>query len=389
MAPVTPTHTSLQWPRSRSLRIIVFAAAVTLAASCASNDGVATTTDMPTTAAAPSTAPGPPSLTTTLATTTAGPTTVTTPIATPLDPNSVPPLLVADLNGIRVVDDGAVVASFLEGRAATIAVPDLRGGVVFQGNRSESTGLEWDEGLGRHVLQWGNGGPDPILAITGPGAAPVELIAHPDALLTLIDVVAIDGRPNALYVQYMGGPGGRESGEAWSQVLEYLCLYDLTDGDTEVLGLLGSYESSFTRMRIGGDLVAVTFDAYGESTGTHVGVLAFTSLFADVEYDWLPTLAMDSLHYGPGPAGRCDIDECVAWALATMAADGSRLSWVEGGLEWDASGGATVWPLNVVTIDPATGDDRLRRRRCAAPCRFHGLFPIERFLHLPSPLSVC
>ncbi len=268
-----------------------------------------------------------------------------------------PPLLVADSDGIRVVDEGAEVMHFLEGAVASVAVPDLSGGVVYQGGRHEITGGRWDESLGRNVFEWEEGGPDPIWRITGPGQPPQMIITHPDAELTLVDVVMVDSGPKVLYRMYIGGA---QAEPVFDVVLEWLGLFDLVSGETEVLGLVGDYESSWTQMRVGGDLVAVTFDEYGESSGTTVGFIPFAALREEVGYDWLPTLAYDHLLYGPGAS--CSVSfGCYGWATATAASDGSRVSWVQGGRHWDTGGNVTVWPIEVATVDPETGQETMRR----------------------------
>jgi hypothetical protein len=125
-----------------------------------------------------------------------------------------------------------------------------------------------------------------------------------------------------------------------------------------VLGLIGSYESSWTQLRFGGDLVAATHDEYGGWQRTFVGALPRTALEQPVEDDWLPSLVVDHLSHGPGVTCRPD-DGCEGWALATVASDGSRLTWAEG--VWPMPGEAGgARPVELVTVDPNTDVETLR-----------------------------
>jgi hypothetical protein len=216
--------------------------------------------------------------------------------------------------------------------------------------------MRWDGDLGRHVLEWNDGGPDPIWRVGGPSRDPEPIVAHPEALLTLVDVVMIDGHPNVLYRRYMGGPGGRPGDEAWDRVVEYLCLYDLVDGTSRELGRIGSYESSYNTVRIGGDLAAVTHTPYGESAGTQVGTMPLADLDDPVEHDWLPRL----FRLTHGPAVRCPDSTCSGWAHATIDPGGVRMSWIEGGQEWLGEGESEQWPIAVVNLDVATQEETMR-----------------------------
>jgi hypothetical protein len=232
----------------------------------------------------------------------------------PEPPPSRPPVLVADASGIRIVEGSADPVRFFE-RPATLAVPDLSGGVVFQDLTHVATDLQWDAALSRNVFGWHDGGPDPIWRIARSGHEPEALISHPDARLTLVDVVVVDGSPHVLYRELIGGPASTDA--SWLIVLEWLVLFDLDDGGTQVLGLIGSYESSHTQMRIGDDLVAVTFDPYAEPPVTGVGSIPLATLEAEAEVEdgWLPSLALD--HVTLGPAAGCRFDaSCEGWASA-------------------------------------------------------------------------
>lgn len=267
-----------------------------------------------------------------------------------------PPVLVADASGIRIVEGPADPVRFFE-RPATLAVPDLSGGVVFQDLTHDATDLHWDAALGRNAFGWHDGGPDPIWRITRPGHEPEVLISHPDARLTLVDVVVVDGSPHVLYRELIGAPASTDA--SWLIVLEWLMLFDLDDGDTQVLGLIGAYESSHTQMRIGGNLVAVTFDPYGDPPVTGVGSISLATLEAEVEDDWLPSLALG--HVTLGPAAGCRFDTpCEGWASATAASDGSRLTWVQGGRQRSEGDTVEVWPIEVVTVDPVSSVETLR-----------------------------
>ena len=244
----------------------------------------------------------------------------------PVDP-SAPLLLLADEAGVRR-SDGTV---FVDGESVALAVPDLMGGVVYQAPQNEIADLGLDEELGRNVYLWSGDGPEPIWHVANPGAPPSVLVEHPDADIRLIDVVEVDGRPQVLYRMAVGGPGREPA--AWLQVLEWLHLLDLTTGETRVLGLVGSWDSSDNRIRIGAELVAVARDEFGAESGTAVGMVELARLSAPVSQRWLPELVLDDLVFGPRHA--CgEGEECWRrWAVATAAHDGSRLAWLEG--VWD------------------------------------------------------
>jgi hypothetical protein len=268
-----------------------------------------------------------------------------------------PPLLVADEDGIRVVEQGVVTHRFLT-EPASLAVPDLSGGVVFQHLVHDATDLAWDDAAGRHVLVWDDGGPDPILWIRAEGAAPEEIVSHPDARLRLVDVAMIDARPHALYRSLIGGPATMDAAN-WDLVLEWLALYDLERGETTVLGLIGSFESSFTELRIGGGLVAVTFHPYADG-GASIGWMPVRELVAETEEDWLPALAQEHLTHHA--TDRCPSTQlyCEGWAIATAASDGSRLVWVQGGHQVDEDSTVVAWPMEVAPVDAASGAETPR-----------------------------
>jgi hypothetical protein len=270
------------------------------------------------------------------------------------DATAAPPLLIAGADGIRIVEQGGASRSFRM-EVASLAVPDLTGGVVFQGPRHAPTDLRWDEGLGRNVHLWGEGGPDPIWRVERPGADPVAIVTHPDARLTLEDVVALDGRPTVVYRMMIGGPEPQLGSER--MVEERQMLFDLTSSTTRTLGLIGAFESDFTQLRLGGELVAVTTDPYGGLLRTMVGAVPREVLDADVADDWLPTRFHGRLHHGPGVECAAT-DACEGWAVATAASDGTRLSWVEG--TWPLGGSDRPRPLEVITVDRATGDETMR-----------------------------
>jgi hypothetical protein len=269
-------------------------------------------------------------------------------------------LLVSDSAGIRVVDDGSITTRFLAGRGVTLAVPDRRGGVVFQTSVYEPTGLHWVEALGRNVLEWADGGPDPIEWIAGPDHPPVDLITHPDAQLTLVDAVDNGGRTFVVFREYVGGPGGRAGEAPGDIVLEYLCRYDLTDGDTEVLGLIGAYESSWNEVRIGGELAVLVHQPYAGPPGTFIGVAPLSTVRSGDDDAWLPERFFDRLDYGPGADCVHGAPSCSTWASATAARDGSRLTWVEGGWDSMGAGETTPRPTVLVVVDPESGDETMR-----------------------------
>ncbi len=334
--------------------LTAFLASCLIMASCEA-DAKPPTSLPPTTAttAVPTTA-------TTAVPTTAVPTTAVPATAVPATATTtglviMPPLLLADGNGIRLMSPGEAPVVFLEGKPTRLAVPDLRGGVVFQGEPGEIRGLHFDETIGRNVHEWAGEGPALIWLIAAPGQEPEPVVTHDDARLTLVDVVEIGGHPNILYRMMIGGPGG--SG-AWRQVLEWLSLYDLETGTTQRLGLVGSYESSVNQFRIGGSLVATGHDPYGGDGGTQVRFGDLRLLGRRVDYNWLPSLMSDRLLYGPA-TGCGNAPDCYRWAVATAADDGSRIVWVEGWYQQEEAG-AVARPIELVGVDPGSGTETMR-----------------------------
>ncbi len=296
-----------------------------------------------------------PTTATTAATTTATTTSMATTATTTAGGESLPPLLLADGEGIRLLAAGEPPVVFLEGTPASLAVPDLRGGVVFQGEPGEIRGLHFDETIGRNVYEWAGEGPAPIWLIRSPGHEPQLVVTHDDARLTLVDVVEIDGHPNILYRMMVGGPRGSDS---WAQVLEWLCLYDLETGSTQRLGLVGSYESSVTQFRIGGSLVVTGLDPYGDDGGTQVRFIELGRLGRRVDYNWLPSLTSDRPLYGPA-TGCGTAPDCYPWAVVTAADDGSRIVWAQGWYQ-HADSVAANRPVELVALDPDSGTETMR-----------------------------
>jgi hypothetical protein len=177
-------------------------------------------------------------------------------------------------------------------------------------------------------------------------------VSHPDARLRLVDVAMIDARPHVLYRSLIGGPA--TMGAAHDLVLEWLALHDLERGETTVLGLIGSFESSFTELRIGGELVAVTYYPYAEP-GASIGWLPVRELVVGTEEDWLPAVTQEHLTHHA--TDRCPSTAlyCEGWAVATAASDGSRLVWVQGGHQVEDDGTVVAWPIEVATVDAASG----------------------------------
>jgi hypothetical protein len=257
-----------------------------------------------------------------------------------------PELLVADGSGVRLLAKDEETR--FTDASASLAVPDLTGGVVFQNLVHRPTAFERDEAAGRNIYVWEEGGPDPILRVRGPDEPPEMVVEHPDGLLTLVDVVLVDGRPQVLHRLMVGGPTTGES--AWDQVLEWLVLQDLESGEQRILGLVGAFESSHNTIRIGGGLVVVTHVPYGDPGATLIGSFPFADLNGLEDDAWLPGLA-EPFMLGPGTA--CGpTDACTGWALATAPRDGSRLSWVQGGVTYDSSGEASTWPVEILIAQP-------------------------------------
>lgn len=301
----------------------VLGVALLVVVACGIRPSLSSSTTSPATMAPSSVSSGPTSAVTTSATTNPPTSSRQAPVATTTVPLARPVLLVADDEGVRL-EEGT---SFVAGEAVAIAVPDLMGGVVYQRPQRDILGLRLDEELGRNVYVWAEGGPEPIWHVASEGASPAVLIDHPDAILRLVDVVELHGRPHVLYRQAIGGPG-RESA-AWVQVLEWLHLFDMSSGETQVLGLVGSWDSSSNETRLGGDLVAIAREEFGGGEGTAVGMVPVARLGEQVAHRWLPNVMLDDLIFGP--RHECEEMDCRnLWAIATAAHDGSRLTWLEG-----------------------------------------------------------
>jgi hypothetical protein len=272
-----------------------------------------------------------------------------------------PPILVADEDGIRVIGEGAWGGgTILVGRPVALAVPDLLGGVMFQGPQNEIVNaLGWDEDFNRYEFIWAEGGPEPIWRIAGPDHPPQPLITSDHAKLTLVDVVELDGRPQVLYRMRLGGTQDPDTA-AYRVQLEWLCLYDIMRSETRILGLIEWWDSSDREVRLGGGVAAAAVHPFSEGVPL-VGFLPVSELGEWVDgaflslhdYRWFPF----------GPAAACPegtAEYCETWVTATAASDGSRVSWVEGGWSGLTHDSRTPLPVELVTADVASGAEMSR-----------------------------
>jgi hypothetical protein len=150
-------------------------------------------------------------------------------------------ILVASESGIVLID-GANTTTLLD-EPASVAVDDLRGGVVYQGPRanggygdSEDTIVWW--------LPAGAETPQSLLVPTG------------DQRLRLVGVERIDGSPTVVYIR-SENPGDFENAE------DTLRLYDFDTAEVTEIRTVGGWESGAGQITFGGGIFASNW--FGEA----------------------------------------------------------------------------------------------------------------------------
>ncbi len=238
------------------------------------------------------------------------PDTTTIPAATPTVPV---PILLAHDDGIDIVGpEGKVVVE--RGRPIGVAIPDLRGGVIFQ---------EW----GQFEVGWPPE-PVPIEWIVQPGREPVVLVDGSGwNALTPIQVAWIEGQPHLIYERMVV--------EDEDDQTSYLVVLNLDSGAEVTLGIIGAYESSDTRIQVAAGLVAWTWQAYADS-GACAGVTDLTTLFGGSEDAWIgKQCAGACCRFGPNPGcghgTPCYAENSVDTMRAVLTPDGHTVVMVVSG----------------------------------------------------------
>jgi hypothetical protein len=264
-----------------------------------------------------------------------------------------PPLLVADGDGIRVVEDGEVTATFLVGVAVERALPDLGGGVVYQETATGSWQWAWDDSLGRIVLDVTEGsGPPPIMSVSAPGSFPVVVVAAGGAVPNLQQVVRLDGRPAVLYS--VATAEERASCGVEECVMHELMLRRLETGEVLDLGTVAGFESSIVRYVLGDSLMVVITQSYGEQDVCGAIWPRQELLEVGGSGVWIgeggPFWRRCEFGSQVPPTGWGCEHGCMNWLLAAVAADGATIAYVEVPL--------SVAPVaSLVVLDAATGDE--------------------------------
>jgi hypothetical protein len=296
-------------------------------ASCAGDGGDGSTTAPPATTATTGTAP----------TATTSATTTMASMAT-LD---VPPLLVAHAGGIDLWTPEASIP-LLTGRSVAAAIPDLRGGVVFQEPQDEFG----------HAM--------PILWLSAPGADPEVLIEGDDAfMMTLVQVVEIDAVPVVVYRKWVELPNDCAAEDVechWAYHQEYLMIRDLAGGPDRILGGIGSFESDVLGFSLGADHAGFSINRY--EGGACAGWVPLSELMDNPDGGWIGEGSDLAGACDSGPTPWCPPGErCDGVARAAASPDGTLIAYAFS--EWRPETGEHL-PPTVVIVDPATDSEMLR-----------------------------
>lgn len=321
-----PPHASSHGGMAVGLWVGVVAVTALVGSSCAAGAGEEGKTS-----------PVSATITTRPASTTASTETTTTTIPL-LD---VPALLAAHDQGITLWTPEESIA-LLTGRSIAVAVPDLRGGVVFQETQSE---------FGQAV---------PIEWLPKTDAVPEVLIEGDDAFgLSLVQVVEIDSVPVVVYRKWVELPNDcvvEDLECRWDFHEEYLMTRGLRGGDERSLGGIGSFESAVLGFSLAGDRVAFAINRYDE--GACAGWLPMTALVEASLDGWIGEGSDLDQACSVGPTPWCPPGErCDGEARAAVSPDGTRIAYAFS--EWRPETGEHLAPT-VVVIDPATDSEMLR-----------------------------
>lgn len=330
--------------------------------SCVGSDGTTGTTTTSTTTAT--------TTTTTQSTATTGTTqpshsTVSTvPTATSHDttaPPDLPALLVADAEGVRLID-GSEVTTFLVGSPADSAFPDLAGGVIYIGPHAGSWHWDWDEEGSRAVLAIDEpgGGPSPIWRIRTPGSEP-EMLVEPTGFLWLEQVVELNGHPTLIFrvqvPEVVACTGSEDC--VWQSVVDHLIALDLVTSDRIDLGIIGSFESSGVGIRFSEHLLVVTTSEYG-TDDVCGAVLPRDDLALRDPPTWIGAGGPLWRTCEFGPKVECldeDPSVCGGTFAAAIAPDGETVAYAQALQVWNTG---REKPAELVVIDAVSGTE-LRR----------------------------
>ena len=261
----------------------------------------------------------------TVATTTSAGTT-TTPFrstSTTLPAADVPDLLVAHPGGINQV--GAGIDWYRRGPVA-VAIPDLRGGVVFQRDPPEAV---------------------PIEQLAGPGADPAILVERSgDDRLTALDAFLLDGKPTLAYTRTTRLPNDCPADDVeclWGFDVTYLQFLDMATGSSTIVGVVGSFESDGNVFRFAADGYVSVWTPYGELESC-VGFGPVSDLLGDFSQDG--TLSARD---------RCRIDPPDDCTDEVLCRGGTRVAPAPAGT-FAYTGGGFSAPLEVRVVAADTGD---------------------------------
>lgn len=209
-------------------------------------------------------------------------------------------VVVAGPEGVAVIQDGALVEHFDLG-PVMLAVDDTRGGIVFQIGVSASS----------------------ILWLERDSSEPIELIAaDPGIVLSLHEVVEIDGSPAVVYTS-------RTTGLAPEETREDLRIRDLDDGTDTLVGQTGGYESSATRISYAAGRWVTSMSAEG--------------------YTWFEELGGDTAGFHNPRTEDDAAENFLVWVgHAVQAPDGATMAFMRGSPRSEA-------PFQLVVVDLATG----------------------------------
>jgi len=215
-------------------------------------------------------------------------------------------VLIADRSGIDLwTEEGST--ALLTGREITVAIPDLEGGVIFQGMDDDT--IEW---------------------IRVVGEEPITLIeSEVSGIITPLQAARIGGEPQFLYTRQLRYDTGEQT-----EMLEFdlqLVLHNLKTHVERVLGIMGSFESSGTSIDVAADRAAIAWTEYGDAGGC-AGVIDLADLL-DLDPDrWVASLCGPGCcRFGPTPGCGfgipCQGDAHGALSVtAALSEDGQRLA---------------------------------------------------------------
>jgi hypothetical protein len=296
----------------------------------------------------PTTTPVVPTSSTTVASTTSTVPPTTASTSMPAGPADGPTLLVAHPGGIDLWAP-PVVTPLLTGRPVEVAVPDLRGGVVFQGPTPETD--SWPPPA------------VPIEHLVAPGSDPVVLVEGEGSYLqTLVQVAEIEGRPTVVYRRWVEDPNdcGDDPPECrWRYVHEDLVLRDLASGTERNLGIIGEFESSWVEVRFGGETAVVAIEFYADE-GACTGWFPTELLVDRTGGGWIGAGGLLGELCTTGPTPTCpEGSRCSGSVEIAITPDGSLIAQVVAEVQSDdATGNAEPFPP-LLTVRAPDGPPRL------------------------------